>query len=60
MKFKTIKISETLHEKIKRFCDGKGLKINQTCEMWLQYNIHLIEASDANEPKKSVSIEETE
>lgn len=35
MKYKTIKISEELHKKIKKFCDEEGLKLNQSCELWL-------------------------
>ena len=39
MKYKTIKISETLHERIKKFCDENGMKLNKSCEKWLESNI---------------------
>ncbi len=32
MKIKTIKIDETLHLKIKKFCDEQNLKLNKWCE----------------------------
>jgi hypothetical protein len=32
MKYKTIKIEEETHNKIKKFCDGENLKINKWCE----------------------------
>ena len=32
MVMKTIKISEELHTKIKKFCDSENLKLNKWCE----------------------------
>jgi hypothetical protein len=32
MRYKTIKISDEMHKKIKNFCDGENLKINKWCE----------------------------
>jgi len=32
MGYKTIKISEDFHEKLKVYCDLKGLKLNRFCE----------------------------
>ena len=37
--YKTIKISEDLHKRIKAFCDQEGLKLNQSCELWLEAQI---------------------
>ena len=36
MKYKTIKISEELHKKLKKFCDDENLKLNKWCEVHLQ------------------------
>ena len=36
MKYKTIKISEELHTKLKKFCDENNLKLNKSCEMYLE------------------------
>ena len=36
MKYKTIKISEGLHKKLKKFCDDENLKLNKWCEVHLQ------------------------
>ena len=36
MKYKTIKISEELHKRLKKFCDENNLKLNKSCEMYLE------------------------
>lgn len=36
MKYKTIKISEDLHKKLKKFCDDEGLKLNKWCQVHLE------------------------
>ena len=36
MTYKTIKISESLHQEIKKFCNEEGLKLNEWCERWLK------------------------
>lgn len=35
-KYKTIKVSESLHKKLKKFCAKHGLKLNEWCERWLE------------------------
>lgn len=41
MKYKTIKISESLHDELKKFCVKYGLKLNQSCELWLKSHMLL-------------------
>ena len=47
MKYKTIKISEELHGKIKSFCDRENLKMNKWCEEQLKDDL-LVVARDIN------------
>ena len=36
MKYKTIKINEDLHTKLKKFCEEQNLKLNKWCEVQLK------------------------
>lgn len=56
MKYKTIKINEFLHNRIKKFCNEQRLKLNQSCEMWLESQIIYAEEYSKlkNVPKENV------
>ena len=47
MKYKTIKISEEMHEKIKKYCDVENLKINKWCETQLDIGLAYVKATTA-------------
>ena len=55
MSYKTIKISETLHKKLKEFCTGNNLKLNKICESYLEegllYGIEYNNLKNKTKPK---------
>jgi hypothetical protein len=59
MSYKTIKISETLHKKLKEFCNENNLKLNKICESYLEEGLlYGIEYSNLkNKTKTKISHE---
>lgn len=53
MKYKTIKINEELHKKLKHMCNEQGLKLNWWCEWILKKSANellLLPALEASSP----------
>lgn len=38
VKFKNVKISEIHHEKLKKYCNDRGIKIYKILEKWIDEN----------------------